>query len=44
MTGDSAGTVLRYDHTQRPLQITKGGITSSFDPTARQSRVRVEFS
>lgn len=31
MTGDNASLSVRYDHTQRPLQIARGTITQSFD-------------
>lgn len=40
LTGDSAGLVLRYDHTQRPLQITRGGVTSTFDYDVDGTRFR----
>jgi RHS repeat-associated protein len=40
MTSDSSGTALRYDHTQRPLKITRGGITSSFDYDVDGDRFR----
>jgi RHS repeat-associated protein len=40
MTSDSAGLVLRYDHTQRPLQITRAGVASSFDYDVNGNRFR----
>lgn len=40
MTGDNAGLALRYDHTQRPLQITRSGIVSTFDYDVDGTRFR----
>jgi RHS repeat-associated protein len=38
LTSDSAGLAMKYDHTQRPVQIVRGGITRHFRYDAAGSR------
>jgi RHS repeat-associated protein len=38
LTSDSAGLAMKYDHTQRPVQIVRGGITRTFRYDASGSR------